>query len=277
MPFPLIILLAGLVGGSPRARSRRNPRRARSTRPTSHVHSRSSLPAAATSDGRTTHLSSLRVAALGGLLWALPALAVGFTFGFDSIWSRVYLFFTQAALVTFGGAYAVLGYVTSHLVADLHWLTAQQSVDGLALAETTPGPLVIVLQFMGYMTGWNQPGALTAPLSALLAGMLAAWATFLPSFVFIFLGAPYIERLSRMPKVSGALAAITAAVVGIIATLAVLLARVVLSPNGLQHAPDWIALAIGVVSWWLLERTRLPLPWVLVLAAGAGLLASVVG
>ena len=277
VPFPLVILLAGLAGWITA-----RPQPAKSVPREEHAvdaarESRASLPAAATSDGRTTNLSSLRVALLGGVLWALPALAVGFTLGFGSIWSRVYLFFTQAALVTFGGAYAVLGYVTSHLVADLHWLTAQQSVDGLALAETTPGPLVIVLQFMGYMTGWNQPGALTAPLSALLAGMLAAWATFLPSFVFIFLGAPYIERLSRMPKVSGALAAITAAVVGIIATLAVLLARVVLWPNGLQHAPDWIALAIGAVSWWLLERTRLPLPWVLVLAAGAGLSANVVG
>jgi chromate transporter len=274
VPFPWIILLAGLTGWvATRAEAApAGPRAGNALAATGE--SRSSLQASATGDA-LARASSLRVAALGLLLWALPALAVGLTLGFGSIWSRVYLFFTQAALVTFGGAYAVLGYVTTHLVADLHWLSAQQSVDGLALAETTPGPLVIVLQFMGYMAGWNQPGVLTAPVSALLAALLAAWATFLPSFVFIFLGAPYVERLGRMPRVSGALAAITAAVVGIIATLAVLLARVVLWPNGLHRAPDWAALAIGVVSWWLLERTRLPLPWVLVLAAGAGLLANV--
>ena len=93
------------------------------------------------------------------LLWLAPLLVVAATLGPQSLWSRLYLFFTQAALVTFGGAYAVLGYVTEHLVHDLGWLTAQQSVAGLALAETTPGPLVIVLQFMGFMAGWNQPGA----------------------------------------------------------------------------------------------------------------------
>src|SRR4030095_4342457 len=134
-----------------------------------------------------------------------------------------------------------LGYVTHHLVEDLGWLTAEQSVAGLALAETTPGPLVIVLQFMGFMAGWNQPGALTPVASALFAGLLTAWATFLPSFIFIFIGAPYIERLARWPRVNSALAAITAAVVGIIATLAALLARVVLFPAGLGHAPSWAA------------------------------------
>ena len=100
-----------------------------------------------------------RVLAVGSALWLAPLLAVAATLGPQSLWSRLYLFFTQAALVTFGGAYAVLGYVTQHLVQELGWLTAQQSVAGLALAETTPGPLVIVLQFMGFMAGWNQPGA----------------------------------------------------------------------------------------------------------------------
>ena len=162
----------------------------------------------------------------------------------------MYLFFSKAALVTFGGAYAVLGYVTHELVDRLGWITAQQSVAGLALAETTPGPLVIVLQFLGFMTGWNQPGALPAPVAALLAGALASWATFLPSFVFILLGAPYVDRLTRRPRIGAALAAITAAVVGVIATLALLLAQVVLFADG-WDAPDFVAIALshrGVVG-----------------------------
>ena len=170
----------------------------------------------------------------GCVLWVVPLLACGAALGFDSLWSRLYLFFTQAALVTFGGAYAVLGYVTQHLVSDLGWLTAEQSVTGLALAETTPGPLIIVLQFMGFMAGWNQPAPLTPDLAAVLAALLASWATFLPSFVFIFLGAPYVERITAEPRVARRLAAITAAVVGIIATLALLFARVVLLPNGIR-------------------------------------------
>jgi len=206
------------------------------------------------------------------VLWVAPLLAVAPLLGIDSIWSRVYLFFTKAALITFGGAYAVLGYVTQHFVQGLHWLSAEQAVAGLALAETTPGPLVIVLQFMGFMAGWNQPSPLSAGWAAVLAALLAAWATFLPSFVLIFLGAPHVERLTHMPRVAGALAAITAAVVGIIASLALLLARVVLAPEGLSAGVHWPALAIAVVAGWLLIGTRIALHWVLAAAAIAGLL-----
>jgi chromate transporter len=196
---------------------------------------------------------------------------VALALGPQSLWSRLYVFFTQAALVTFGGAYAVLGYVTQHLVQDLGWLTAEQSVAGLALAETTPGPLVIVLQFMGFMAGWNQPGALDPAAAAILAALLASWATFLPSFVFIFLGAPYVERITRAPRVSAALAAITSAVVGIIATLALLLVRVVLVPDGWGGGIGWAALGIAAAAWWMLERAKLELHWVLLAAALAGL------
>jgi len=149
---------------------------------------------------------------------------------------------------------------------------AAAALAGLALAETTPGPLIIVLQFMGFMAGWNQPAPLAPDLAAVLAALLAAWATFLPSFVFIFLGAPYVERITAEPRVAGALAAITAAVVGIIATLALLFARVVLLPNGIAAAPDWGAIGIAVAVWLLLTRTRVDLPWILAAAAGAGFL-----
>jgi chromate transporter len=256
VPFPLIVLAAGAVG---LAAAWRAPRLAATVHPS---------PGAG---------APLRVALAGLTLWLIPLLAVALALGPQSLWSRLYVFFTQAALVTFGGAYAVLGYVTQHLVQDLGWLTAEQSVAGLALAETTPGPLVIVLQFMGFMAGWNQPGALDPAVSAVLAALLASWATFLPSFVFIFLGAPYVERITRAPRISAALAAITAAVVGIIATLALLLARVVLLPDGWQGGIGWAALAIAAAVWWTLERTKLELHWALVAAALAGLAVQGLG
>jgi chromate transporter len=252
VPFPLIVLGAGLVGLI--------------------AGSRKTAPAAQQAAPAGRAGTPLKVLAAGLLLWVVPLIACGVPLGFDSLWSRIYLFFTQAALVTFGGAYAVLGYVTQHLVTDLGWLTAEQSVSGLALAETTPGPLIIVLQFMGFMAGWNHPAPLAQETSAVLGAALAAWATFLPSFVFILLGAPYVERISAEPRIAGALAAITAAVVGIIGTLAVLFGRVVLLPDGINAGPAWLAIAIAVAVWLLLTRTRIDLPWILAAAAGAGYL-----
>jgi chromate transporter len=256
VPFPLIVLAAGAVG---LAAAWRTPRPG----PVARQAERQGAP--------------WRVAAAGAALWLAPLLLVAATLGPQSLWGRLYLFFTQAALVTFGGAYAVLGYVTQHLVLDLGWLTAEQSVAGLALAETTPGPLVIVLQFMGFMAGWNQPGVLDPTAAALLAALLASWATFLPSFVLIFLGAPYVERITRAPRIAAALAAITAAVVGIIATLALLLARVVVLPEGVTGAIGWAAILVAGAVWWLLERTKLELHWALALAALAGLAAHTLG
>ncbi len=211
-----------------------------------------------------------RVLLVGGLLWLLPLLAVGLTLGAGSLWSRLYLLFTQAALLGFGGAYAVLGYVTQHLVHDLGLLTGEQALAGLALAETTPGPLVIVTQFMGFIVGWNHAAPLDPARAAFLAGMLAAWATFLPSFVLILCGAPYVAVLTANPRIRAALGAITAAVVGVIASLAVLLARVMLFPDGWSAGPRWPALAIAVVALIALARLPMRLPWVLLGAALAG-------
>jgi chromate transporter len=253
VPFPVVLLLAAVVGAYLARRQVSNG-----------VAVASAAPARGT--------QTARVAAVGLALWLIPLLAVATTLGGASLWTAIYLFFTKAALVTFGGAYAVLGYVTSHLVDKLAWVTADQSVAGLALAETTPGPLIIVLQFMGFMAGWNQPGPLSPLGSALLAGALATWATFLPSFLFILLGAPYVERLTRNARIAGALGAITAAVVGVIATLALLLAKVVLFPDGWRAAPDWYALLIALAAWFLLERARWPLGPVLLAAAASGLL-----
>jgi chromate transporter len=253
VPFPVLLVVAAAVGA---------------------YLARHAAPGDGAAAGAASARSAptARVAAVGLALWLVPLLVVAATLGGASLWTAIYLFFTKAALVTFGGAYAVLGYVTSQLVDKLAWVTADQSVAGLALAETTPGPLIIVLQFMGFMAGWNQPGPLSQLGSALLAGVLATWATFLPSFVFILLGAPYVERLTRNARIEGALGAITAAVVGVIATLALLLAQVVLFPDGWRAAPDWSAALIALAAWLLLERARWPLGPVLLAAAASGLL-----
>ena len=252
LPFPLVLLVAAAAG-------------AYLARHATAIEG----AAAGVTPARGTQTAG--VAAVGLTLWLIPLLVVAATLGATSLWTAVYLFFTKAALVTFGGAYAVLGYVTHQLVDKLAWVTTDQSVAGLALAETTPGPLIIVLQFMGFMAGWNQPGPLSPLGSALLAGALATWATFLPSFVFILLGAPYVERLTRNARIAGALGAITAAVVGVIATLALLLAKVVLFPDGWRAAPDWSAVLIALAAWFLLERARWPLGPVLLAAAASGL------
>lgn len=252
VPFPLVLLLAAAVGAYLARHATPHAGGASIAAPASGAH-------------------AAMVAAIGLMLWLLPLLVVVATLGGSSLWAAIYLFFTKAALVTFGGAYAVLGYVTNQLVDNLAWVTADQSVAGLALAEATPGPLIIVLQFMGFMAGWNQPGPLSPLGSALLAGALATWATFLPSFLFILLGAPYVERLTRNARIEGALGAITAAVVGVIATLALLLAQVVLFPGGWRAAPDWNAVLIALAAWFLLERARWPLGPVLLAAAASGL------
>jgi len=250
VPFPMTVIAAGLTGVAGAWRAPRAPE----------------LPATSAVAG-----APLKVAVAGLTLWLAPLAVVALTLGPQSLWGRAYLFFTQVALVTFGGAYAVLGYVAHVLVGELGWVTAQQSIDGLALAETTPGPLVIVLQFMGFMAGWNEPVPLTPVTAAVLAALLASWATFLPSFVFIFIGAPYVDRLSRLPRASAALAAITAAVVGIIATLLLLLAKVVVLPDGFAGPVRWAALALAAAVWFALGRGRLELHWALLSAAIAGL------
>jgi chromate transporter len=257
LPFPLIVLGAGAIGLAEAWRAPRSQLRS------------SPWPGA--------QRAAAKILLVGLALWILPLGAVSVALGYESLWARLYLFFSQAALVTFGGAYAVLGYVTQYLVSDLGWITAEQSVTGLALAETTPGPLVIVLQFMGFMAGWNRPAPLDPGAAALLAAVLVSWATFLPSFVFIFLGAPYVDRIAREPRIAGALAAITAAVVGIIATLAVLLARVIVFPASLTGPPGWAALAIAAAAWLALRCEKIDLPWILAGAALAGLAAQAAG
>ncbi len=172
----------------------------------------------------TEHASrahSAKVVAIGLVAWGVPVALVTVLTGVHSVFTQQSLFFSGAALVTFGGAYAVLAYVAQQAVEVYGWLTPGEMIRGLALAETTPGPLIMVVQFVAFVGAYRDPGSLDPWLAATLAALLTTWVTFVPCFVFIFLGAPYVERLRGNHALSAALAGIMAAVVGVIANLAV--------------------------------------------------------
>jgi chromate transporter len=215
------------------------------------------------------------------MLWLVPVALIGATLGTQHVLFQIALLFSVLACVTFGGAYALLAYLTTEAAAR-GWLTPAQMIDGLGLAETTPGPLILVNEFVGYLAGWNGGG-----LGLALAGAgIALWCTFAPSFVWIFAGAPIAERLQDNPRAAGALAAITAAVLGVIAKLALFFATHALFTAQIEWGavtlPDlatarlWmlgLALAAGVA----LIRFRLNLLLVLALCALAGLAAGATG
>ena len=170
---------------------------------------------------RPTVAESLIVSAVWLALWLVPVIAVVATLGVDNVFSQIAIFFSKMAMVTFGGAYAVLAYVAQQAVEHYHWLEPGEMLDGLGLAETTPGPLIMVLQFVGFMAAFREAGAMNPLLAGTLGGLLATWVTFTPCFLWIFLGAPFIERVRGNKALAGALSAITAAVVGVILNLAV--------------------------------------------------------
>jgi chromate transporter len=177
-------------------------------------------------------------------------------------------FFTQVALLSFGGAYAVLPYVSQGAVTHFGWLQPAQMLDGLALGETTPGPLIMVVAFVGFMGGWNASGALGL---AWLAGLVVVWFTFLPSFAFILIGAPFVEASRDKPRLLAPLAAITAMLTGVIASLAVVLAGPVLWPQGVAGGVDWVALLLAALALVLLLGAR----WRVLSVIGAAALVGV--
>jgi chromate transporter len=164
---------------------------------------------------------TLRQALVWLVLWLAPVAALILTMGQSSVFSQIATFFSKMAVVTFGGAYAVLAYVAQQAVENYHWLSAREMLDGLGMAETTPGPLIMVLQFVGFMGAYRNPGMLSPLLAGTLGGLLATWVTFIPCFLWIFLGAPFIERMRGNKALAGALSAITAAVVGVVLNLAI--------------------------------------------------------
>jgi chromate transporter len=216
----------------------------------------------------------LRILALALVLWSMPFVAVGAWLGWDSLPLQQYGFYTGAAFVTFGGAYAVLAYVTQAAVSTFGWITSAQAVDGLALAETTPGPLIMVLQFVGFMTGWNHPGELSPLAAATLAALLTTWATFLPCFVFVFVGAPYIESLRKHSGLNGAFSGVTAAVLGVVLNLALVFGAAVLFPRGMAGGIDLFTLALAVAAMLALTLRKTEAVWVVIVGGLAGLARS---
>ena len=224
VPFPLIILTAGLIGFLG-ARAGLSPFLvgAGHGRLGGLVNSdaESALGESPPAHARPTLAWSLKVSGICLLLWLGPVAALLLTLGSEDVFARIAVFFSKMAVVTFGGAYAVLAYVAQQAVETYGWLAPGEMLDGLGLAETTPGPLIMVVQFVGFMGAFRDPGALHPMVAGTLGGMLTTWVTFVPCFLWIFLGAPFIEGLRGNRALGGALAAITAAVVGVILNLAI--------------------------------------------------------
>lgn len=219
---------------------------------------------------RPSRVRTLKMLFAGMSLWLLPFIALIAWQGWNGLHTQEYRFFTQSALITFGGAYAVLAYVSQAVTAaPYNWIAPAQAVDGLALAETTPGPLIMVLQFIGFMAGWNNPVAgMGQTESAVIGALVATYTTFLPSFLFIFIGAPYIEHLRGNKMLTGALSGITAAVVGVILNLALVFGVAVIAPEGLGGGIDWFSITLTVLAFAALYRLKIDVLWV-VLGGGA--------
>lgn len=216
-------------------------------------------------------IRTVKILAVGITLWLTPFLVIGAWRGWDSLHAQEYKYFTQAALVTFGGAYAVLAYVTQAAVGSFGWMTKTQAVDGLALAETTPGPLIMVLQFMGFMAAWNNPGDMNQATSAIVGALITTYVTFLPSFLFIFIGAPYIEILRGNKNLTGALSCVTAAVVGVVLNLALVFGDAVILPNGLAGSIEWFSAVVSLAAFVALYKFKVDILLVVLIGGIIGL------
>lgn len=226
-PFPLVIALSAAVGWAGLV--------PKPTAPAARQGQLADLPLVdllfaqgAAEHTKPVFRASVRTAAIWLTLWAAPVAAVWGWRGGDDVLTREAVLFSEAATVTFGGAYAVLAWVTQEVVTHFHWLSAAQMVDGLGLAETTPGPLILVLQFVGFTAAAQQPGGLPPMVAATLGAAITLWVTFVPCFLWVFLFGPWVEAMRENVKLSAALSAITAAVVGVILNLSVFFATHVL-------------------------------------------------
>jgi chromate transporter len=275
VPFPLIVLAAGVIGyfGGRFAPAKFTTGRA-------HGNAGNSLGPALIDDHTPTPEHALftwrrfsRVLVVCLALWAAGIGSLMALYGWDAVLTQMAWFFTKAALMTFGGAYAVLPYVFQGAVEHYQWLTAAQMIDGLALGETTPGPLIMVVSFVGYVGGWTK--AIFGPDALFLSGAVAAavvtFFTFLPSFFFILLGAPFIESTHGNLKFTAPLIGITAAVVGVIVNLAVFFAYHVLWPQGITGHFEWVSALIGIAAAVALFRFKVGVIPVVLASGLAGL------
>ena len=266
VPFPLVVAVGALAGW---VLGRRIPELAAPTRAAADDGPAPLISDDALHAERPSARRTATILVTGLVLWALPVAAAAVVFGRSSVYVDQGLFFSGAAVVTFGGAYAVLAYVAQQAVATYAWLAPGEMVRGLALAESTPGPLVMVVQFVAFVGAYRDPGSLDPWVAAVLASLLTTWVTFVPCFLFILLGAPYVERLRGNRSLASALTGITAAVVGVIASLAVYFAVHTLfgRTERLTGGPfDLEVPVVGSVQWTALAFTVLAL--VLVLRLG---------
>ena len=279
VPFPIVILgaaVVGMVGG------RLAPRAFRSA---GHAAAAGAHEAAVIDDDTPTpahaHHSNRRLAVTVAsfvILWSVVLALLAERFGIGGDFTQMGWFFTKAALLTFGGAYAVLPYVFQAAVETYAWATASQMIDGLALGETTPGPLIMVVAFVGFVGGWSHAplGSGAPALAGTIGACVATFFTFLPSFLFILAGAPLIERTRDDMKLTAPLTAITAAVVGVIVNLSVFLAWHVFLPRASPQAPfagpiDWVSVAIAAVAFGALVWRKVGVIPVVAAAAATGL------
>ena len=275
VPFPLVVLGAGLIGWFAGSKVPGVRHDATDLREPERVP--------------PSWRRAAKVLTIGLTLWLVPLGAVALAAGRGTVLAQEAVFFTVASLVTFGGAYAVLAYVNQAAVVRFGWLTASEMAVGLSLAETTPGPLILVVVFVAFVGAFRDPGTLPPEVAGVVGALIAAWATFVPSFLWIFLGAPSVERLRGNVRLSGALSAITAAVVGVIANLAVVFATSVLfetsrvrTPFGHAIAvPEWssadlLAIGVAAVSFVAILRYRVNVVWVVLVAGLIGLVRSLI-
>ena len=223
VPFPLIVLAAAIIGfiGARAGSSAFEVGGDHGSGGKGVADEESLLGEELPEHARPTVARALRVSAIWLSLWLVPVIAIVAVLGVDNTFSQIGGFFSKMAVVTFGGAYAVLAYMAQQAVETYGWLKPGEMLDGLGMAETTPGPLIMVVQFVGFLAAYRHPGMLPPMLAGTLGGLLATWCTFVPCFLWIGLGAPFIERLRDNKALTGALAGITAAVVGVILNLAI--------------------------------------------------------
>jgi chromate transporter len=286
LPFPVVIAAAALSGWligrrQPRWVSAAEHRPADPDQQPALLPDDESIPPAAAR-------AALRAAAWCAVLWLLPVAALIVALGVDHVLAQEAILFSKSAVLTFGGAYAVLGYIAAEAVNRYGWISPQDMVTGLGLAETTPGPLIMVVQFVGFLAAYNSPGSLSPLLAGTLGAVVAVWVTFVPCFLFIFLGAPYVERLRHNQSLSHALTAVGAAVAGVVLNLAVWFSLHTLfsAVDEIQVGPVTLqvpepaslqlpALAIAVLAAILLLRYRMATLKVLALSAFMGALLAV--
>lgn len=269
LPFPLLIALAAAVGyGMTRRRTDSVP----PAKPNTEAHAWLDDGAPPPEHTRYSAQRLWRALAVGVGGWALSLGLLAAALGVGHTLTQMGGFFTQAALLTFGGAYAVLPFVTQAAVVQYGWLTAAQMMDGLALGESTPGPLIMVVAFVGFLGGHSQALLGHPLLGGIAAACVVTWFTFLPSFVFILAGGPLVESTRRMPSWTGPLQGITAAVIGVILHLAGFFARQTWLPGGWHMLPDLAAMAMTALALWALVWKGLSVQSVLIGALALGLL-----